>query len=66
MKQLSGFMVLEIKGGLRVSYTYDEVDEHTGKIISSNNKGDFYAMDQTLISSIRDIQTYIRENLLNV
>lgn len=65
MKQLSGFMVMDIKGGLLVTYTYDEVDEQTGKIISTNNNGQFYAVDLSLTEKINDIQDYIRSNKLS-
>lgn len=65
MKQLSGFMVMDIRGGLLVTYTYDEIDDQTGKIISSNNNGQFYAVEQSLSFHINSIQDYIRNDVLN-
>ncbi|WP_182557238.1 hypothetical protein [Blautia producta] len=38
MKRLSSFMVMNIEGSDRISYTYSEVDKDTGEPISDNNK----------------------------
>ena len=64
IKQLASFAVLNVNGGYRVTYTYDEVDAETGDMISSNNKGNFYAVDPTLKSEINRIREYIQENKL--
>lgn len=64
MKQLSSFMVLNINGGDRVTYTYDEINEDTGEPISQNNKRSFYIVDESLRTSVNAIRTYIRENKL--
>lgn len=63
-KQLSSFMVLNIDGGDRVSYTFDEIDETTGSPISVNNKLNFFVMDEELRGHINAIRDYIRENKL--
>lgn len=60
MKQLSSFMVLDVNGGTRISYTYDEIDETTGKQTSKNNKDGFYVMDDNVKSAIETIRNYIR------
>lgn len=65
MKQLNSFMVLSVGGGKRISYTYDEIDEITGEPISTNNKGNFFAVDENLKTSINDIETYINTQKLN-
>ena len=65
MKQLSSLMVLNVNGGDRVSYTYDEVDPETGDLLSTNNKESFFVVDETLRSSINDIRDYIREHRLS-
>ena len=65
MKQLSSFMVLNVNGGDRISYTYDEIDGETGDIISQNKKESFYAVDNTLLNDIEKIRNYIRLNKLN-
>lgn len=64
MKQLSSFMALNINGGDRVSFTYDEIDENTGEPISVNNKKSFYVVDSGLVSNINAIREYIQQNKL--
>lgn len=65
MKQLSSFMVLNIDGGDRVSFTYDEINDDTGELISANNRGNFYAVNNELKVHIEAIRNYIRENKLS-
>ena len=65
IKQLASFAVLNVNGGQRISYTFDEIDADTGDVISSNQKGSFYVVDDTLKSEIEDIRTYIQEHRLN-
>lgn len=64
MKQLSSFMVLNIDGGDRVSYIYNEINEETGEPISTNNRGNFYVVDETLRGHINAIRDFIRVNKL--
>jgi len=64
MKQLASFIVLNVNGGDRVSFTYDEVNEDTGELVSSNNKGSFYAVDSGLKTHIDAIREYIRSKKL--
>ena len=62
MKRLSSFMVMNIEGSDRISYTYNEVDKDTGEPISDNKS--FYAVDQTLSEHINAIREYIQKNKL--
>ncbi len=64
MKQLSSFMALNVDGGNRISYAYNEVDGETGNIVSQNNKGNFIVIDHELESHIEAIRDYIRRNKL--
>lgn len=64
MKQLSSFMVLNVNGGDRVSYTYDEINSESGELISQNNKQNFYVVDRELKEKIESIREYIREHKL--
>ena len=64
IKQLASFAVLNVNGGERVSFTYDEIDAETGDMISSNNKGNFFAVDENLKNDIEDIRAYIQEHKL--
>ena len=65
IKQLASFAVLNVNGGQRISYTFDEIDAETGDVISSNQKGSVYVVDDTLKKEIEDIRTYIQEHRLN-
>lgn len=64
MKQLSSFAVLNIDGGDRISYTYDEINSETGEPVSTNNKKNFYAIDPLLLEHINAIRDFIRTNKL--
>ena len=64
IKQLASFAVLNVNGGDRISYTFDEIDAETGDTISSNNKGSFFCVDSALKSKITGIRNYIQENKL--
>lgn len=64
IKQLASFAVLNMNGGDRISFTYDEIDADTGDMISSNIKGSFFCVDADLNAGIENIRQYIRENKL--
>jgi hypothetical protein len=59
-------MVLNVSGGDRVSYTYDEIDDQTGEPISQNNKRSFFVVHEDLRSHIEAVRQWIRENKLEV
>lgn len=65
MKQLSSFMVLNVNGGDRISFTYDEINDDTGMLESGNKKENFFAIDPELKSHIEAIRDYIRDNKLS-
>ena len=65
IKQLASFAVLNVNGGDRISYTYDEIDADTGDVISSNNKGSFFCVDSGLKGKITGIRNYIQEHKLD-
>jgi len=65
MKQLSSFMALNIDGGDRVTYTYNDIDDNTGEPISRNNKGNFYVVNDELREHIKAIRDFIKDNKLN-
>ena len=64
MRQIASFAVLNVNGGSRITYTYDVIDDETGDLISTNNKGSFYAVDATLKTNITKIRNFISENKL--
>ena len=57
-------VVLNVNGGDRVSYTYDEIDADTGEVIGSNTKESFFVVDAGLRGDIESVREYIRENKL--
>lgn len=63
MKKLTSFTKLITGEGIRVAYTYSEIDE-SGQLISQNNKGNFIAVDAGLITHINAIDDFIVENKL--
>lgn len=65
MKQLSSFMVLNVNGGDRISYTYDEIDPDTGDLISSNNKESFFVVNPNVRGHINSIRNFITNNKLS-
>ena len=65
IKQLASFAVLNVNGGDRITYPYDEIDAETGDMISSNNKGSFFVVDPSLKGKITQIRNYITENKLS-
>jgi len=65
IKQLASFAVLNVNGGDRISYTFDEIDAETGDVVSANNKGSFFAVDSALKGKITQIRNYIIENKLS-
>lgn len=64
MKQLSSYLVLNVNGGDRVSFTYDEIDEETGNLVASNKKESFFVVDENLREHIEAIRDFIRANKL--
>lgn len=65
IKQLASFAVLNVNGGNRISYTYDEINGETGEVISNNNKESFFVVDSNLMMDIDSIREYIRNKKLN-
>lgn len=57
-------MVLNVNGGDRVSFTYDELDPDTGDLISTNNKESFFVVDEALRGHIEAVREFIRANKL--
>lgn len=49
--------------GMRLSYTYSEVDEATGQIISDNNRGNRMVTDRDIIAKADDILAYAQQSV---
>ena len=65
MKKLTSFTAHVTAEGQRISYTYSEIDENTGKLISQNTRENFIVVDSVLQSHIDSINSFINENKLN-
>lgn len=63
-KILTSFMNLSTGEGSRIAYTYSEVNEETGEVVSQNNKGNFLVLDENLQSHLDVIKKYIRGKYL--
>ena len=64
-KILTSFMNLSTGEGSRIPYTYSEVDETTGSIISQNNKGNFLVMNNDVQKNLDSVKDYIKNNFLS-
>nr|DAI54798.1 MAG TPA: hypothetical protein [Caudoviricetes sp.] len=64
MKVLTSFTKLVTGEGIRIAYTYSEVDD-SGDLISQNNRGNFVAVNPELKKYIAEIDEYIENNQLN-
>lgn len=64
-KILTSFMNLSTGEGSRIAYTYSEVDENTGSIISQNNKGNFLVMNDDVQKNLDSVKDYIKNNFLS-
>lgn len=64
INRLTSFASLTTGEGSRLAYTYSVVDETTGEVKSSNNKGSFVVMDETLQAHVDAIRDYINQNKL--
>lgn len=57
-------MALNVNGGDRISYTYDEIDDATGDLIATNTKESFFIVDEELRGHVEAVRDYIREHKL--
>ena len=61
MKQISGFAAVSINGGTRISYTYDEINDTTGELMSQNVKKSFYIVDSGTQEHVNAIFEELKE-----
>ncbi|ENJ9655636.1 hypothetical protein AB2T14_003320 [Clostridium botulinum] len=61
MKRLTGIAVINRAEGKRIAYTYSELDPNTGDIIQDNVKNSFIALDEGLLVTIKELETYIKD-----
>lgn len=63
MKIVTSATVFRDSLGMRLSYTYSEVDDETGKIISDNNRGNRLITDDSAIKAADEILAYAQESM---
>lgn len=63
MKIVTSATVFRDGLGMRLSYTYSEVDDVTGKIISDNNRGNRLVTDSDIVSDADAVIAYAQESL---
>ena len=60
MKQISGFSVIGINNGLRLTYTYDDLNDQ-GELISENVRKSLYIVDNDVKNAAQLIFDFIKE-----
>lgn len=60
MKQISGFSVIGINNGLRLTYTYDELNEQ-GELVSQNIRKSLYILDDEIKTAAHTIFEFIQK-----
>lgn len=63
MKIATSATVFKDGVGMRLSYTYSEIDDVTGQIISDNNRGSRVITDAQMISKAEELLTYAQESV---
>lgn len=63
-KILTSFMNLSTGEGSRIAYTYSEVNEETGEVVSQNNKGNFLVMNDDVQAHLDAVKKYIQDKYL--
>ncbi|MDY3372362.1 MAG: hypothetical protein SOX50_03725 [Terrisporobacter othiniensis] len=64
MKILTSFSVIKMSEGLRISYTYTEIDGKTGVTINNNVQESRFIVQEELKNSSNNIMAYIENNFL--
>lgn len=63
MKIVTSATVFRDSLGMRLSYTYSEVDDETGRIISDNNRANRLVTDQNVIADANAVIAYAQESV---
>lgn len=60
IKKITNFNYMPVQEGVRLSYSFSELNED-GNIISSNNKSSFIVQDEKIRQNIDEILKYLEE-----
>jgi hypothetical protein len=63
MKVLTSFTKLVTGEGIRISYTYSEINE-AGCVLSQNNRENFVVTDKEVKEHINAVENYIQKTFL--
>lgn len=63
MKIVTSATVFRDSLGMRLSYTYSEVDDETGKIISDNNRANRMITDSEAIAHAEAVLAYAQSSI---
>ena len=63
MKKLTSFTKLTTGEGMRIAFTFSEVNDR-GRLISQNNKGNFVLIYEAIMAKVNDIERFISDNFL--
>lgn len=66
MKIVTSYTIWNDAVGKRMSITYSELDQETGRIISDSNRIDRVITDSTIISEANDILNYATNYVNNI
>ena len=58
MKKLTSFTKLSTGVGMRIAYTYSEINSN-GELMSQNNKGNFIVVNDEIIAHLTAIEDFI-------
>lgn len=63
MKIVTSATVFRDALGMRLSYTYSEIDDQTGRIVSDNNRANRLITDADVVANADAILTYAQNSL---
>ena len=63
MKIITSVTVFQDAVGMRMSATYSEVDEATGRVISDNKRFDRVITDSSVVSTAQSLIDYASQNM---
>lgn len=63
MKVITSATVFRDALGMRMSYTYSEIDDETGRIVTDNNRGNRIVTDAKVIAKADALIAYAQESL---
>ena len=63
-KKLTSFTKFATAEGVRLAYTFSEINDMTGEVISQGNKGSRIVVNEDLAAHLEAVETFIKTNFL--